>query len=158
MTNSSDMPSDTNKQDNKNKHLLSYQTTLRYSYLVWVLFRLCVMPWIWSVQANKSSYDDSFVWQVLMIWQVLVLLPALLFLPVIWHANHPYRLIVLSFVMTVYAGVATSRWLIAWYEQGGLLVWLYGVESSLLLTVLGLLFMTLKKLPPMHKMNGNQNR
>lgn len=131
---------------NRPDTLSAYQKKLKLSYALWFGFRLFFMPIVMAKATLVSSYG------AFLLWQGLMLLPALLFVPTIRQANHPFRLIVLSFLMMIYAGVATSQWLIAWYEnKGGLLVWTYAFESVLLLGVLGLLFVVLKKLPPMHK-------
>lgn len=132
--------------DQVSQRLLSCQAKLRYGYLTWVLCRLLVMPWIMLKMTTTGAYG------AFLLWQGFILLPALMFVPVIWQANRPYRLMVLSFLVMVYLGVATSHCLIAWYERkSSLLMWAYTLESGLLFVVLGLLFVVLKKLPPMHK-------
>lgn len=122
------------------------QLSFKCAYSFWLVFRLFVMSWIMTMFTTQQDYLGF------LLWQCLSVLPALGFLGVVYHANRPYWLIVLSFVVMVYWGLSASRWLIAWYEQqANILIWAYAFESVLLTVVLVALFVLLKKLPPMHK-------
>lgn len=139
-------PSPTNHASTAKSNLTSWQVKLKLGCALWALFRLFIMPVVMAKATLASSYG------AFLLWQGLMLLPVLLFVPTIKQANHPFRLMMLSFLVMMYMGVATSQWLIAWYEnKGGFLVGAYALESGLLLFVLVCLFMVLKKLPPMYK-------
>lgn len=100
--------------------------------------------------------------QILMgvVWQFFVLLPALLLTPTIKKGNSPYALIIASLVVLVYLGAVGVFLLMRLYENAPLPVSIgFAIETFLLLAINALLFVLLKRLPPMHKsaLQGRSN-
>lgn len=122
--------------------------------MLWLIYRLLGYPLLvgfslssWTMMATGAA------------WQVVVLLPALLLTPTIKKGNSPYGLIVASLVMLVYLGVVGVFLFIRLYEHAPLAIALgFGVETLLLSIINGLLFVLLKRLPPMHKTVGHQHK
>lgn len=86
------------------------------------------------------------------IWQFIKLIPALLLTPIIRRADAPYGLIVASLVMLIYLGFVGVYLFIHVFEHSPVYISVgFGLETLLLLIINILLFVLLKRLPPMHK-------
>lgn len=85
-------------------------------------------------------------------WQVMVMLPAQLLIPVIIKGRSAYGLIVASLVVLIYLAYAGVVLFGHWYQKAPAITILgAGVELMLLLVINWLLFVIIKRLPPMHK-------
>lgn len=130
------------------------QSMLRRVWVLWLIYRLLGYPLLVGFSLSSWTMMATGV-----AWQVVVLLPALLLTPTIKKGNSPYGLIVASLVMLVYLGVVGVFLFIRLYEHTPLVIALgFGVETLLLSIINGLLFVLLKRLPPMHKTVGHQHK
>lgn len=130
------------------------QLMLRRVWVLWLIYRLLGYPLLVGFSLSSWTMMATGV-----AWQVVVLLPALLLTPTIKKGNSPYGLIVASLVMLVYLGVVGVFLFIRLYEHAPLVIALgFGVETLLLSIINGLLFVLLKRLPPMHKTVGHQHK
>lgn len=128
--------------------LARYHRALVWGFLLWLGFRLVVLPWVMAKTLGVSDFGSYIV------WQVLVLLPVVCLTPVLLKGKSAYGLIVASLVLMVYWGAAASFWLIRWYENAPLpTVAVSAFETVLLAWVLVRLFLLLKKMPAMHTLN-----
>lgn len=120
---------------------------LNQVWFLWLFYRLLAYPLL--VGFSLSSMGQALMGVV---WQFFVLLPALLLTPAIKKGNSPYALIVASLVMLVYLGAVGVFLLMRLYENAPLPISIgFAIETLLLLAINALLFVLLKRLPPMHK-------
>ncbi len=114
-------------------------------WFCWLGYRLILYPVLVGV-ATKASIISGVA------WQALVLLPAFLFTKAVWQGKSPYSLIMLSMITLIYLASAGVFLALRVYEQAPVLVSLgFAFEMVLLLGINVLLFVLLKRLPPMHK-------
>lgn len=141
------------------KPIAPIQSALRRAWVVWLLYCFIIHPILASLAFGKIGYANlgmnggaatGMVFGV--IWQLVKLIPALLLTPTIKRADAPYGLIVASLVMLIYLGFVGVYWLIHVFEHSPVYISMgFGFETLLLLIINVLLFVLLKRLPPMHK-------
>lgn len=112
-------------------------------WFFWVLYRILLFPFFASHEGQEVLFG--------VLWQVIMTLPALLFTPAVMKAQSPYALIIAHLVMLLYFASASVFFVVYLYGQNQLLGWASGVEALMLLMINILLFMLLKRLPPMYK-------
>lgn len=118
---------------------------LQKFWLLWLAHRLILYPTMVSLAVGG-------VWWLGVLWQLIVMLPALVFTKAIWRGNSPYALLWASMVMLVYLGAVGVFWLMRFYENAPLIIiGLLTVEFLIVFGINVLLFILLKRLPPMHK-------
>lgn len=121
-----------------------HQLLLRF-WLLWLVWRWLVYPMAVMVAGGGA-------WWLGVLWQTLVLLPALIFHRAIWRGNSPYALLWASMVMLVYLGAVGVFVIMRFYEQANFVVtWVLCAEFVMVFAINVLLFLLLKRLPPMHK-------
>lgn len=131
------------------KPITAIHQKLQILWAVWLVYRLVVYPVLVGM-ATEMGITLGVLMGVL--WQVLVLLPAFIFTPAVWRGNSPYPLIILSMMTLVYLASAGVFLVLRIYEHAPVMVWVgFAFETMLLAIINVLLFMLLKRLPPMHK-------
>ncbi len=141
------------------KPIIPVQSALRRAWFAWLLYCLVIYPVLASLAFGNVGYANlgmnggvvtGMVFGV--IWQLVKLIPALLLTPIIKRADAPYGLIVASLVMLIYLGFVGVYWFIHVFEHSPVYISVgFGFETLLLLIINVLLFILLKRLPPMHK-------
>ncbi|WP_066803384.1 hypothetical protein [Moraxella oblonga] len=133
------------KTTQSGKPIAPIHHTLQRCWLLWLIHRLIIYPVVVSVVGGG-------VWWLGMVWQGFAMLPALLFTKAIWQGNSPYALLWASMVMLMYLGAVGVFLLMRFYEQAHLAITgMLAVEFLVVLGINVLLFVLLKRLPPMHK-------
>ncbi len=128
-----------------NKPIAPIHQRLQLLWGLWLIHRLVIYPVLVGVATGASIMSG-------MMWQVLVLLPALLLTGVVTKGNSPYWLIILSMMTLVYLGSAGVFLVMRIYEHAPFMIWAgFAVETLLLAMINVLLFILLKRLPPMHQ-------
>ena len=127
------------------KPITPVANALKRLWCVWLGYRLLCYPLLVAMVGGVG-----FVWGVL--WQIVAMLPALAFTPALLRGRSPYALLWLSMVMLVYLGAVGVFAFMRFYESAPWLIW-FGLcaETVLVLIINVLLFVLLKRLPPMHK-------
>lgn len=141
------------------KPIIPVQSALRRAWFAWLLYCLVIYPVLASLAFGNVGYanlgmNGSVVTGMVfgVIWQLVKLIPALLLTPIIKRADAPYGLIVASLVMLIYLGFVGVYWFIHVFEHSPVYISVgFGFETLLLLIINVLLFILLKRLPPMHK-------
>lgn len=145
--------------DKAPKPIMLIQSALRRAWVVWLLYCLVIYPVLASLAFGSTGrvnlgmnggVGTGMVFGV--IWQLVKLIPALLLTPTIKRADAPYGLIVASLVMLIYLGFVGVYWFIHVFEHSPVYISVgFGFETLLLLIINVLLFVLLRRLPPMHK-------
>lgn len=112
-------------------------------WFFWVLYRILGFPYLASREGQEIIFG--------IFWQFIITLPALLFTPAVIKAKSPYALIITHLVTLLYFSSACVFFVVYLYAQNKLLGWASGVEAFVLLGINILLFMLLKRLPPMYR-------
>ena len=122
----------------------------RYLCRVWGLWLLYRLLGVVVMTVSLTSADPMSA----LIWQVIVMLPALLLTPIIIKAQSVYGLIVASLVSLIYLACAGVALLAHTYQKAPIITIMgMGAEVALLLGINLLIFILIKRLPPMHKHN-----
>lgn len=129
-----------------NKPIAPMQQRLRLTWLVWLVYRLLVLPIMISI-LNPTA--PSIVGGIA--WYGLWLLPAFLVTPSIWQGRSPYMLLVSSMLTLVYLGGSGLILFDRAYGSSWAELAIYIIDFGLLLLVNIWLFILLKRLPSMNK-------
>ncbi len=136
------------------KAITAIHQKLQILWVVWLVYRLVVYPVLVGM-ATEMGISLGVLKGVF--WQVLVLLPVFIFTLAVWRGNSPYPLIILSMMTLVYLASAGVFLMLRIYEHAPAMVWMgFAFETVLLAVINVLLFMLLKRLPPMHQSLSKQ--
>lgn len=128
------------------KPIAPMQQRLRVTWLIWLAYRLLVLPVLISV-LNPATPDILGG----IAWYGLWLLPAFIFTPSMLRGRSPYMLLVGSMLTLVYLGGSGLVLFDRAYGSSWAELLVYIVDFVLLLTVNIWLFILLKRLPSMNK-------
>lgn len=129
-----------------NKPIAPMQQRLRLTWLIWLAYRLLVLPILISL-FNPTNPDIIGG----IAWYGLWLIPAFIITPFILKGRSPYMLLVGSMLTLVYLGASGVVLFIRVYGSSWTEIIVYGLDFALLLAVNVWLFMLLKRLPSMNK-------
>lgn len=111
---------------------------LRLSTLAWLLWLALVVP---LCRIFASDMIASSAW----VLTGFALLPLLLLLPWVWRGKNGSMLIFVGMIWLLYLGLAVLSIL-----KGGLSIWLFSVESVLILNALYWLMWVIERMPKLH--------
>lgn len=129
-----------------NKPIAPMQQRLRLTWLIWLAYRLLVLPILISL-FNPTNPDIIGG----IAWYGLWLIPAFIITPFILKGRSPYMLLVGSMLTLVYLGASGVVLFTRVYGSSWTEIIVYGLDFALLLAVNVWLFMLLKRLPSMNK-------
>lgn len=129
-----------------NKPIAPMQQRLRLTWLIWLAYRLLVLPILISL-LNPTNPDTIGG----IAWYGLWLIPAFIITPFILKGRSPYMLLVGSMLTLVYLGASGVVLFTRVYGSSWTEIIVYGLDFALLLAVNVWLFMLLKRLPSMNK-------
>lgn len=129
-----------------NKPIAPMQQRLRLTWLIWLAYRLLVLPILISL-LNPTNPDIIGG----IAWYGLWLIPAFIITPFILKGRSPYMLLVGSMLTLVYLGASGVVLFTRVYGSSWTEIIVYGLDFALLLAVNVWLFMLLKRLPSMNK-------
>ncbi len=149
-TTSTPSSKDANKKSAKaikpKKPIAPMQQRLRLTWLIWLAYRLLILPVLISV-FNPTNPDILGG----IAWYGLWLLPAFVFTPTMLRGRSPYMLLVGSMLTLVYLGGSGLVLFDRAYGSSWAELMVYIVDFALLLIVNIWLFILLKRLPSMNK-------
>ncbi len=128
------------------KPIAPMQQRLLLTWLVWMAYRLLALPILISV-LNPTTPDIIGG----IAWHGLWLIPAFIITPAIIKGSSPYMLLVSSMLTLVYLGASGVVLFIRVYGSSWTEILVYGVDFGLLFAVNVWLFILLKRLPSMNK-------
>ncbi|MGM8872192.1 hypothetical protein ACS8E3_10965 [Psychrobacter sp. 2Y5] len=128
------------------KLIAPMQQRLLRTWLVWIAYRLLVLP-IFISLFNPSNPD--IVGGIA--WHGLWLIPAFIITPSIVRGRSPYMLLVSSMLTLVYLGASGVVLFTRIYGSSWTEILVYGLDFALLLAINIWLFILLKRLPSMNK-------
>ncbi|MES1965346.1 hypothetical protein M0N77_08425 [Psychrobacter sp. AH5] len=129
-----------------NKPIAPMQQRLRLTWLIWLAYRLLVLPILISL-FNPTNPDIIGG----IAWYGLWLIPAFIITPFILKGRSPYMLLVGSMLTLVYLGASGVVLFTRVYGSSWTEIIVYGLDFALLLAVNVWLFVLLKRLPSMNK-------
>ncbi len=129
-----------------NKPIAPMQQRLRLTWLIWLAYRLLVLPILISL-FNPTNPDIIGG----IAWYGLWLIPAFIITPFILKGRSPYMLLVGSMLTLVYLGASGVVLFTRVYGSSWTEIIVYGLDFALLLAVNVWLFILLKRLPSMNK-------
>lgn len=133
------------KAEKVGKPIAPMHRLLVMTWLLWLAYRLLVMPVLISI-VNPTSPD--IVGGI--VWYGLWLIPAFILTPAILRGRSPYILLVGSMLTLVYLGASGVTLFIRVYGSGWAEILLYLLDFVLLLSINAWLFLLLKRLPSMN--------
>ena len=119
---------------------------LQIFWLVWLAYRLLALP---VLIATFTAQDLDITGGIA--WQALWLIPAFVMTPVMMKGRSPYLLLISSMFTLVYLGASAVVIFARAYAVELSIIWIYVIDTVLLLLINGLLFILLKRLPSMNK-------
>ena len=119
---------------------------LQIFWLVWLAYRLLALP---ILIASFTAQDLDIIGGIA--WQALWLIPAIIMTPVMMKGRSPYLLLISSMFTLVYFGASAVVIFARAYAVELSVIWIYVIDTVLLLLINGLLFILLKRLPSMNK-------
>ena len=128
------------------KPIAPMQQRLLITWLIWIAYRLLVLPVLISL-FNPTNPDIIGG----IAWYGLWLIPAFIITPVIFKGSSPYTLLVSSMLTLVYLGASGVVLFTRVYGSSWTEIIVYGIDFALLLAVNVWLFILLKRLPSMNK-------
>jgi len=128
------------------KPIAPMQKRLLLTWLVWIAYRLLVLP-IFISLFNPSNPDIIGG----IAWHGLWLIPAFIITPSIVRGRSPYTLLVSSMLTLVYLGASGVVLFTRVYGSSWTEILVYGLDFALLLAINIWLFILLKRLPSMNK-------
>ena len=138
----------TNADDvnNTSKPIAPIHRRLLVTWLLWLVYRLLGLPiGISLLNVNSPDIIAGIVWYGL--W----LIPAFILTPVVWRGRSPYLLLVGSMLTLVYLGASGVVLLDRAYGSSWAELMVYLFDFVLLLVINIWLFILLKRLPSMNK-------
>ena len=128
------------------KPIAPMQQRLLLTWLVWLVYRLLVLPIFISLfNPNNPDIIGGIAWYGL--W----LIPAFIITPVILRGRSPYMLLVSSMLTLVYLGASGVVLFTRFYGTSWTEILVYGLDFALLFAINVWLFILLKRLPSMNK-------
>lgn len=128
------------------KPIAPMQQRLLRTWLVWIAYRLLVLPIFISI-FNPSNPDIIGG----IAWYGLWLIPAFIITPSMLRGRSPYMLLVSSMLTLVYLGASGVVLFTRFYGSSWIEILIYGFDFGLLLAINIWLFILLKRLPSMNK-------
>ena len=128
------------------KPIAPMQQRLLLTWLVWLVYRLLVLP-IFISLFNPSNPDIIGG----IAWYGLWLIPAFIITPVILRGRSPYMLLVSSMLTLVYLGASGVVLFTRFYGTSWTEILVYALDFALLFAINIWLFILLKRLPSMNK-------
>ena len=131
---------------NTSKPIAPIHQRLLVTWLLWLVYRLLGLPiFISLLNVNSPDIIAGIVWYGL--W----LIPAFILTPVVWRGRSPYLLLVGSMLTLVYLGASGVVLLDRAYGSSRAELMVYLFDFVLLLVINIWLFILLKRLPSMNK-------
>ena len=131
---------------NTNKPIAPIHQRLLVTWLLWLVYRMLGLPlFISLLNVNSPDIIAGIVWYGL--W----LIPAFILTPVVWRGRSPYLLLVGSMLTLVYLGASGVVLLDRAYGSSWAELMVYLFDFVLLLVINIWLFILLKRLPSMNK-------
>lgn len=124
------------------------QQRLLLTWLVWLAYRLLLLPISISV---LNPINPDIIGGIA--WHGLWLIPAFIITPSILRGRSPYTLLVSSMLTLVYLGASGVVLFTRVYGSHWTEILIYGLDFGLLLAINVLLFILLKRLPSMNKVD-----
>lgn len=138
--------STTDDAKNTSKPIAPIHRRLLVTWLLWLVYRLLGLPiGISLLNVNSPDIIAGIVWYGL--W----LIPAFILTPVVWRGRSPYLLLVGSMLTLVYLGASGVVLLDRAYGSSRADLMVYLFDFVLLLVINIWLFILLKRLPSMNK-------
>ncbi len=138
--------STTDDAKNTSKPIVPIHQRLLVTWLLWLVYRLLGLPiGISLLNVNSPDIIAGIVWYGL--W----LIPAFILTPVVWRGRSPYLLLVGSMLTLVYLGASGVVLLDRAYGSSWAELMVYLFDFVLLLVINIWLFILLKRLPSMNK-------
>lgn len=138
--------STTDDVKNASKPIAPIHRRLLVTWLLWLVYRLLGLPiGISLLNVNSPDIIAGIVWYGL--W----LIPAFILTPVVWRGRSPYLLLVGSMLTLVYLGASGVVLLDRAYGSSRAELMVYLFDFVLLLVINIWLFILLKRLPSMNK-------
>lgn len=138
--------STTDDVKNASKPIAPIHQRLLVTWLLWLVYRLLGLPiFISLLNVNSPDIIAGIVWYGL--W----LIPAFILTPVVWRGRSPYLLLVGSMLTLVYLGASGVVLLDRAYGSSRAELMVYLFDFVLLLVINIWLFILLKRLPSMNK-------
>ena len=138
--------STTDDVNNTSKPIAPIHQRLLVTWLLWLVYRLLGLPiFISLLNVNSPDIIAGIVWYGL--W----LIPAFILTPVVWRGRSPYLLLVGSMLTLVYLGASGVVLLDRAYGSSWAELMVYLFDFVLLLVINIWLFILLKRLPSMNK-------
>lgn len=128
------------------KPIAPMQQRLLRTWLVWIAYRLLVLPVLISV---LNPINPDIIGGIA--WHGLWLIPAFIITPSILRGRSPYMLLVSSMLTLVYLGASGVVLFTRVYGSSWTEILVYGLDFALLLAINIWLFILLKRLPSMNK-------
>jgi hypothetical protein len=139
-------PSNSTKPAKIQKPIPPMRNRLRLTWIVWLVYRLLALPILISF---FNPTNPNIVGGIA--WYGLWLLPAFLVTLSIWQGRSPYMLLVSSMLTLVYLGGSGLILFDRAYGSSWAELAIYIIDFGLLLFVNVWLFILLKRLPSMNK-------
>ena len=118
---------------------------LKAVWIVWLLYRMLFMPALISI---LTSAELNIIGGI--VWQSLWLIPAFVLSPWMIKGKSPYALLLASMLTLVYLGASGVVLFTHAYAEDWSLLWVYGVDLTLLVLINVWLFQLLQRLPSMN--------
>lgn len=128
------------------KPIAPMQQRLRLTWLIWLAYRLLVLPV--SISLFNPTNPDIIGG---IAWHGLWLIPAFIITPFMLKGRSPYMLLVGSMLTLVYLGASGVVLFTRVYGSSWTEIIVYGLDFGLLLAINVWLFILLKRLPSMNK-------
>lgn len=125
--------------------IATLQSRLRLFWWTWLVYRGLLMPvLLGSLLSTEPAIAGGIFWHVM--W----LIPALVLTPWMVTGKSPYALLTSSMLTLVYFGGSGVTLFSHFYDNALRVIWIYGLDTILLLLINYYLFKLLKKLPSMN--------
>ena len=118
---------------------------LKAVWIVWLLYRMLFIPALISI---LTSAELNIIGGI--VWQSLWLIPAFVLSPWMIKGKSPYALLLASMLTLVYLGASGVVLFTHAYAEDWSLLWVYGVDLTLLVLINVWLFQLLQRLPSMN--------
>lgn len=136
----------TTKPKKAPKPIAPIQKRLLITWLAWMIYRLLALPVLVSL-FNPTTPD--LIGGI--VWHGLWLIPAFIITAAIWQGRSPYMLLVSSMLTLVYLGASGVVLFTRVYGSSWTEIIIYLIDFGLLLAINTWLFILLKRLPSMNK-------
>ena len=118
---------------------------LKVVWIIWLLYRMLAMPVLISIM-NDAQLD--IIGGV--VWQSLWLIPAFVLSPWMTKGKSAYALLLASMITLIYFGASGVVLFTHIYAKNWSSLWIYVIDTVLLLLINIWLFQLLKRLPSMN--------